>query len=169
MKTFILSLLFISISLSSLASGGESSGTLSDGSKGGSGTSKHQSLDDVVLTLADDDAETSRKVLVRSAAGSGIPQFTRNVAEQGESTEAAGAGRVPNPRFSSGFPPVIIYYQGETLKDIYFKMGLPKGDNWAIEQHKVPKNILPTDRFVQEALRQSKLTGDWSKLYNLNK
>lgn len=58
----------------------------------------------------------------------------------------------------------IVYYQGETHKDIYFKMGQPNGSKWMIEQYKVQKNTSSVGSSIYDALVQSKETNDWEKI-----
>ncbi len=58
----------------------------------------------------------------------------------------------------------ILFYQGETTNDIYFKFGKPQGKDWAIEQFKVNKKTDLLNKVVLDALEKSKSTNNWSRV-----
>lgn len=58
----------------------------------------------------------------------------------------------------------ILYYQGETKNDIYFKFGQAQGSKWDIEQFKVNKKTELLNEVILDALEKSKSTNDWSRV-----
>ncbi len=58
----------------------------------------------------------------------------------------------------------ILFYQGETQTNIYFKYGKAQGNSWEINQLKVNKNTDAIDLSVFNAIEKSKETKDWSRI-----
>lgn len=78
----------------------------------------------------------------------------------GTGTMSPGKGMIKDSKNNSG----ILYFQGETKNDIYFKFGQVQGRDWVIEQIKVDKKTDMLNEVFLNALEQSKLTNNWSKI-----
>lgn len=163
MKTMIFILSFIFVSLTAFAGGsGVGQGSLGDGSNGGgstkSQTSNEEYFDESGLITASSGVQ---------AAGASDPFNSADLvtAKNGPVGDMYGgsSGNIGLPKIE--VRPRIIFYQGETPKTIYFKMGEMDTNRWLIEQHKLHKGITPVDPLLFEALKQSKQTRDWSKIH----
>lgn len=58
----------------------------------------------------------------------------------------------------------IVFYQGETTKDIYFQFGKSKGNKWSIQQFKMESDSSLMQDAVRDALTKSKQTKDWAPI-----
>lgn len=114
--------------------GGSGSGNLGDGSKGGNG------------------GTTKRTYKINPDSGIDLGSYIGNTNILNDKQ------KIVDP--SKG----IIYYQGETQTDIYFKYGQPVGTKWLIEQRKIQKDTISLEAYVYEALNHSKITRDWSRI-----
>lgn len=77
----------------------------------------------------------------------------------------AGGGVKPEMNFATGSKE-IVFHMGEKNGQIDFAYGQLREGNWQIEKHNLPK--LELDRDVIEALKDSKIKGQWKPILNKN-
>lgn len=77
----------------------------------------------------------------------------------------SGGGVGPEMNFAIGSKE-IVFHMGEKNGQVDFAYGQMLEGNWKVEKHKIPR--LELDKDVIEALKASKINGQWKPILNKN-